>query len=88
MLAELNPQKTIHIRKVESWVYQTHSALAKNDGHSLEEHIRQILIERALQAQRNFADEMEAIQQQFSCKKEREFPDSAELIQAVRDESY
>lgn len=81
-----NPS-SVRVRKLDPWVIKTHAQLSKNAGISLEEHLRRVLTEKALQNQEEFADEIEqhraAIEQKFG----NEFPSAESLIRDVREES-
>jgi len=49
----------VTIRKVEDWVLDTYRARAEAAGHSLEEELRSLLTETALERQREFRRQAE-----------------------------
>ena len=87
MAAVTENPSSVRVRKLDPWVIKTHTELSKNAGLSLEEHLRRVLTETALQNQKAFADEIEqhrtAIEEKFG----KEFPSAESLIRDVREES-
>lgn len=81
-----NPSN-LRVRKLEPWVINTHARLAENASKSLEQYLRDVLTQKALQAQVDFADEMDKYRAEIAEKFGNNFSDSAELIHAVREES-
>lgn len=86
MEAEIKKPTSIRIRKLEPWVVLVHSKNAENAGISMEEHLRRVLKEQALQAQHAFADEMEKVRDEIFAEVGRDFPDSTDAIRAAREE--
>ena len=77
----------LRIRKLEPWVIQTHNQIAGNIGLSLEEHLRKVLTQGALQAQEDFADEIDQYRADIKKKYGDKLPKAESLIRAVREES-
>lgn len=73
----------IRVRKLEEWVLEVHRRLAMGDGQSLENHIRRLLTNAAVESQREFADRAEAKLTQRQAM-HGVFSDSAESIQQER----
>lgn len=73
----------IRVRKLEDWVLAVHRRLAKNEGESLENHVRQLLKAAAIDAQNRFADRAET---KVLALKEKHglLPDSADLVREER----
>ncbi|MEM6866791.1 MAG: hypothetical protein AAF528_00205 [Cyanobacteria bacterium P01_C01_bin.121] len=80
-MAELSENlSNLRVRKLESWVITTHARLAENAGQSLEQHLRDVLTQQALQAQLDFADEMDKHRAEITEKFGKNFPDSLHLL--------
>ena len=78
---------SVRVRKLEPWVIQTHTDMAVNAHISLEEHLRQVLTQQALQAQEDFADEIDQHRADIKKKYGDKLPSAETLIRAVREES-
>lgn len=77
----------VRIRKLEPWIVTTHARLAENGGVSLEEHLRELLRKQALRAQHEMADDLQQLRTELAEQFGSNFPNSVELVRAVRDES-
>lgn len=87
MAAVREEPTSVRVRKLEPWIIESHTQLAKNEGISLEEHLRGVLAQHILQAQRDFADEMRTHRAEVAAKFGTDFPKSEDLIRAVREDS-
>ncbi|MCA9215595.1 MAG: hypothetical protein KDB27_21165 [Planctomycetales bacterium] len=76
----------IKVRQLEDWVVSVHQDLARLAGQSLEQHLREVLRESALDSQRQFGREQMQHLAQF---KEifGTLPDSTEGIREDRNSS-
>ena len=86
MAAVTENPSSVRVRKLDPWVIKTHARIAEDAGRSLEEYLRVMLTEQALQAQHDFADQMEQRRAEIEKEFGTDFPSGESLIQAVREE--
>lgn len=87
MAASTENSSGLRVRKLDPWVIQTHKRIAQGAGTSLEDYLRNLLTQQALQAQHDFADAMEQHLAAMQAEGAMDFPSSESLIQAVREDS-
>ena len=74
----------VKVRKLEEWVIETLKDRARRAGHSLEQELRRVLTEEALEAQRAAGHRLDALRREMS-EKHGTFSDSTPLIREDRD---
>ena len=74
----------VKVREIEEWIVGVHRDLAMQAGQSLEQHLRDVLKESALESQRSFAREA-AEQLDAARKKYGVLPSSVDLIREQRE---
>jgi plasmid stability protein len=74
----------VKVRKLDDWVVDSLRARAKHAGHSLEHELRQVLIDKALEAQHAAAQRFTALRREMQ-NKYGVFSDSTPLIREDRD---
>jgi hypothetical protein len=87
MVALIETPSSLRVRKLDPWVIQTHKRIAQGASTSLEDYLRNLLTQQALQAQHDFADVMEQHLAAMQAEGAIDFPSSESLIQAVREDS-
>ncbi|MBL8672952.1 MAG: hypothetical protein JNK11_19990 [Alphaproteobacteria bacterium] len=75
----------VKIRQLEDWVLESHRTRAKTAGRSLEEELRQVLTDKALEARREFARRAREMQAELKAKY-GVMSDSTPGIRADREE--
>jgi len=74
----------VRIRNVDEWVVESHRQRAKREGRSLENELRDILTQAALDRKRAIAAEMRADLDELRAKY-GQFPDSAVAVREDRE---
>ncbi len=74
----------VRIRKLDDWVVATLRGRAERAGRSLEEELRVVLTEAALQPQHEFARRVAALREEVR-REHGLFPDSTDLIREDRE---
>ena len=87
MVALSENPSSVSVRKLDPWVIKTHARIAEGAGKSLEEYLRGMLTEQALQAQHDFADRMEQRRSVIEKEFGKDFPKGEDLISDVREEA-
>jgi len=76
----------VKVRQVEEWIVGVHRDLAFQAGQSLEQHLREVLKESALESQRRFAREATE-QLELARKKYGVLPNSLDVIRQQREQA-